>query len=320
MKIYEGLQQARKEEREDKSGIVLTIGNFDGVHLGHQSLIAAAQEMARELDAQAGLLTFWPHPARILAPSRAPALIRSRSRRREILEETGLDLLIEHPFSKDFASLPAEEFLRILFDDLGVLGVVVGYDFTYGKARGGNVDTLKAACDERGLSLKVVPPVTVDGAPVSSSRIRERVESGDVATALELLGRPFELEGLVVHGAGRGHGIGVPTANLEPQRELVPAKGVYATRVLLPDNRIVAGACNVGVNPTFLPSTGDERAAPLSVEVHVMDYSGNLYGSKLRLFFVEHLRPELRFADVDSLVAQMRLDIEKCREILADKD
>lgn len=320
MKVYERLEAAREAlpTGDPERGVVLTIGNFDGVHLGHQALVKTARKLAAEMGVEAGALTFWPHPARILAPTRAPPLICSRERRRELLADAGLDFVIEQPFDSGFASLTPDEFTRTLLDDLGVRGIVVGYDFTYGKARGGNVETLRAACGERGARLEVVEPVAVDGLTVSSTKIREFVLGGNVEEARTLLGRPFELEGTVVKGAGRGRTIGVPTANIDSHTELVPAIGVYATTVLLPDGTTAAGACNVGLNPTFRPEGGKGLSAnAVSVEVHVLDYEGDLYGSFLRLSFIRNLRPERRFKDVDSLVAQIRADIEETRQVVA---
>lgn len=320
MKIYERLEEAREALTENAPlrGAVVTIGNFDGVHLGHQALIRGAKSLAAELGTQAGAITFWPHPVRILAPNRAPPLISSRARRRELLAETGLDFLVEHPFTSDFASLPAERFTRTLLDELGVGGIVVGYDFTYGKGRTGNVETLRAACAERGARLEVVQPVAVDGLVVSSSKVREFVLAGNVKEARTLLGRPFEVEGTVVRGAGRGRTIGVPTANVAGDTELVPGMGVYATLVRLPDGSVRGGACNVGLNPTFKPESTDGLSSrAVSIEVNILDFDGDLYGQHLRLGFVQCLRPERRFPGVEALVAQIRLDIEETRQVLA---
>lgn len=301
------------------TGAAVTIGNFDGVHLGHRALLGRALEAARAAGRPAVALTFWPHPVRVLAPDLAPPLICSRERRLELLAESGLDAVIEQPFDRAFASVPPDEFAARLLDGVGARTVVVGYDFTYGRGRAGSVDTLRAACEARGAKLEIVPPVAVNGLVVSSTKVREFVLAGNVEAAAGLLGRPFDLDGPVVRGAGRGRTIGVPTANVATDGLLLPAIGVYATRVRLPDGTWVAGACNVGLNPTFHPeSTEGPSAQAISVEVHLLDRSMDLYGQTLRLAFIARLRAERRFPSVDTLVAQIRQDIEDTRRILAN--
>lgn len=312
MKVYEGLEAAAGR----LAGAAVTIGNFDGVHLGHQRLVSTARALADERDTASAALTFWPHPAKVLAPELAPPIISTRARRRELLASCGLDAVVEIPFDRTFASLPADTFARALLDDLGAGSVVVGYDFTYGRGREGNVDTLRAACEARGARLEIVSPVTVNGLVVSSTKVREFVLGGKVEAAEALLGRPFDLDGTVVSGKGRGRTIGVPTANVDAATELLPAIGVYAVRVLLPDGSWADGACNVGLNPTFTPESGADTRA-LSVEVHLLDRSLDLYGQQLRLSFLARLRDERRFSSVDALVTQIRQDIADAREVLA---
>jgi riboflavin kinase/FMN adenylyltransferase len=319
MDVYAGMAAAAGRFHN----AAVTIGNFDGVHLGHRQLINQVRARARELGGPAVALTFWPHPARVLAPALAPRLISSRQRRRELLEAAGIEALIEQPFDRDFAAETPAEFSAALLDRVGARGVVVGYDFTYGKARAGNTETLRQACVERGASLDVVPAVTIDGLVVSSTKVREFVLAGKTAAATALLGRPFDMQGLVVRGAGRGRTIGVPTANIAPETDggetspLVPGLGVYATRVWLPDGTEAMGACNVGLNPTFQPEslTGPESQV-VSIEVHLLDRAIDLYGQSLRVAFVEWLRPERRFPNVPSLVEQIHRDIEETRRIL----
>jgi riboflavin kinase/FMN adenylyltransferase len=299
------------------AGAVVTIGNFDGLHLGHRRLVERTLATARDRGVAAAALTFRPHPTRILAPAMAPPLITTAEQRRALFAETGLDALIEQPFNADFAGLAPEAFAALVLDQLGARGIVVGHDFTYGRARGGNVESLRAACEARGATLEIVPPVTVDGLVASSTKVREFVLGGNVEGAASLLGRLFELVGPVVKGAGRGRTIGVPTANVAAENELVPGIGVYAVRVTLPDGSIAPGACNVGLNPTFRPENEGPGVRALSVEVHLLDRQLDLYGQRLTLSFVTRLRAERRFPSVDALVAQIRTDLDEARRILS---
>jgi riboflavin kinase/FMN adenylyltransferase len=313
MKVYESLPPAR-----ELAGAAIAIGNFDGVHLGHRRLLDRSLADARARGAPAAALTFWPHPARVLAPELAPRLIASRARRRELLAEAGLDAALELPFDAAFAALPPEAFTRLLLDELGARTVVVGYDFTYGRARAGRLETLRQECAARDASLLVVEPVEVNGLVVSSTKVREFVLAGNVEGAAALLARPFDLDGPVVRGEGRGRTIGVPTANIAAEPELLPALGVYAVRVRLPSGEWVSGACNVGLNPTFRPeSQAGLSAVPVSVEVHLLDRSVDLYGARLRVAFVSRLRDERRFSGVEALVAQIRADLAEARRILS---
>lgn len=299
-------------------GAALTIGNFDGLHLGHQRLVERAAALARDTGGRTAALTFWPHPARVLAPGLAPPQISSRRRRRELLAAAGVDVLVEQPFDRDFASVDPSDFEALLLDQAQVSAVVVGYDFTYGRHRAGTVATLRAACEARGARFEAVEAVSVNGLVVSSSKVREFVLAGNVEAAASLLGRAFDVEGTVIQGAGRGRRIGVPTANVAPESDLLPGIGVYAVRVRLPDGSTCAGACNVGLNPTFHPdSSSGPTANAISVEVHLIDRSLDLYGARLGVEFVARLRAERRFASVDALVSQIRSDVDQARELLA---
>jgi riboflavin kinase/FMN adenylyltransferase len=320
MVVYAGLAAAAGRITSP----AITIGNFDGVHLGHRRLIALAQERAAAVGGEVTALTFWPHPATVLAPRLAPPMISARARHRELLAEAGVQAIIEQPFTAEFAKTSPDEFASILLDQVKARAVVVGYDFTYGRARGGTTETLRQACEARGATLDVAPAVTVNGLVASSTKVREFVLAGNVSAAAQLLGRPFDLTGTVVHGAARGRTIGVPTANLDPEtdggqtRPLVPGIGVYASLVWMPDGSIAQGATNVGLNPTFHPesTTGPESRA-ISIETHILDRNEDLYGKQLRVAFVQLLRPERRFPTVESLVAQIRQDIDDSRRILS---
>jgi riboflavin kinase/FMN adenylyltransferase len=294
----------------------VAIGNFDGVHLGHQALIAEARAHARAPDA-AVALTFMPHPARVLAPAKAPPLIMPLDRRLALLAQAGAGVAVVEPFTRDFAAVEAQSFVAdVLVRDLGASDVVVGYDFTFGRGRAGNVQRLQEWGTALGVSVAVIPAVTVDGAPCSSTRIRALVAGGDMRRAAALLGRTFEVEGVVVRGAARGRTLGFPTANLAPETELAPRLGIYAARarVCADDTGGPAflAAVSIGRNPTF-----EADGAPVTVEAHLLDFAGDLYGQRLRLELVEWLRDEQRFASVDALVTQIAADVARVRALMS---
>jgi riboflavin kinase/FMN adenylyltransferase len=312
----------------------MAIGNFDGVHLGHQALFETARRAARARQGPVCALTFEPHPARLLAPKYAPPLICERPRKRELLEACGVQELIEQPFDAAFMGTPPSQFVELLIAT-GIGDVVVGHDFTYGKARSGSVESLRLALEERGVRLHVVPPVAVNGLVCSSTKVREFVLEGRVEAANMLLGRPFDLDGEVVQGAGRGRKLGWPTANIRTTNELLPAVGVYAVRArLLPgtqpaaasdEKKIffsagpLAGAANLGLNPTFHPDAAQAGAAgrpPLSLEVHLIDFAQDIYGQRVRVEFVHRLREERRFPGVEALKEQIAKDVAEARRLL----
>jgi riboflavin kinase/FMN adenylyltransferase len=312
MRIHEGLAAAISK----LGGGAVAIGNFDGVHLGHQALFAAARNDAT---GPVCALTFEPHPARLLAPQYAPPLICELPRKRELIAGSGVTDLIEQRFDAALAASPPEKFVEMVAAT-GIAEVVVGHDFTYGKARAGTVETLRASLGEREVRLRVVAPVAVNGLVCSSTKVREFVLEGRVEAANMLLGRPFDLEGEVVRGVGRGRKLGWPTANIRTHNELLPAVGVYAVRArLLPDGAPIPGAANLGLNPTFRPEVALAGAAgqpPLSLEVFLMDFAQDIYGRKLRVEFVHRLREERRFPGIDALKAQIGQDVEHARRLL----
>jgi riboflavin kinase/FMN adenylyltransferase len=290
----------------------LAIGNFDGVHVGHQQLFRLTVDKARRRGAEACVLTFDPHPARVLAPQWAPPLIVPLTRRLELIAGCGIDLCVVEPFDQAFAAQPPEAFVQdILVSALQVREVVVGYDFTYGQKRQGTAEALRAAGRSQGFEVTVLDKVTVDGLPASSSKVRELVLEGHVDGAARLLGRPFELGGEVVRGAGRGRTLGIPTANLRTDYELLPRGGVYAGYARLSDGSRPQAVINVGTNPTF--SQGDA----LSIEAHLLDWEGDLYGQRLVIELWARLRPEERFPGVEALLAQIRRDIAVAKSLLA---
>jgi riboflavin kinase / FMN adenylyltransferase len=297
------------DEATGLQGCALALGNFDGVHLGHQALFAEAARHGRAV-----ALTFHPHPGKILQPQLAPKLINLLPRKLELFEQYGLAGAIVQPFSLEYARTPPEAFERALLEQVGAANLVVGSDFTYGAKRLGSVPKLVGAAQARGANVYVVPPVTVDGVVVSSSRVREYILEGRMEAARRMLGRPFDLDGTVVPGQGRGKGLGFPTANVDTQNELRPGAGVYAVRVRLAgEEGYLPGAANIGVKPTF-------GGAEVTVEVHLIDFAGDLYGKELRVQFLERLRPERRFGSPSELVGQIKRDVEEARAIAARAD
>ena len=290
----------------------VAIGNFDGVHLGHQALFKVARDAASSFGGASVGLTFEPHPGKILSPSLAPRLLTTLDRKLELLAEAGLQAAIVQPFDAAFASLEGERFARdCLLGALGARAIAVGPDFAFGKDRDGNVERLRAWLGS-GVIVSVVPKVEVDGLPVSSTRIRELVLEGRVSAAARLMGRPYDIEGQVVTGMGRGRTIGWPTANVAPAGELLPAIGVYAVRAQGPFGDL-PGAANLGRKPTF----GDGQ--PVTVEVQLIDYDeigkASLTGQIVRVKFLERLRAEMRFPSIEALTAQIGQDVVEARRI-----
>lgn len=256
-------------------------------------------------------MTFDPHPARVLAPERAPALLTTIDRRRELLLGQGADRVEVVSFDRTFASLSAEMFVQSrLVEGLSARGVVVGPDFRFGRGRGGDIETLRELGRKHGYEVVVVDPVRLDDEVVSSTRVRAVLGEGDVRMAAKLLGRVHDVAGTVVRGDGRGRSIGVPTANLDCEPVLLPKDGVYAVVArIIGEEALLKGVANVGVRPTF--------AAGRSVEVHFLDLDRDLYGARIRVGFVERLREEQRFDGIEALRAQIARDVETARGVLA---
>jgi riboflavin kinase/FMN adenylyltransferase len=289
---------------------VVTLGNFDGVHRGHQEIFRLLRQKARQQGAPSVVITFVPHPLKLLAPAKAPLLISTYAERERLIAAAGIDLLVAIPFTTEFAQLSASDFVRlILVEGLAVASVMIGYDYAFGRNREGDGDFLRRAGQQFGFQVEVLPPLAADGVVYSSSRVRALIGAGNVRQAAELLGRHFSCLGTVVHGHHRGKGLGFPTANIETDQELLPAHGVYAVKLDL-DGILLDGACNIGTNPTF----GDQEQ---SVEVFLLDYSGELYGRRIRLYFIDQIREERTFASADELVVAISRDVERCREILS---
>ncbi len=297
-------------------GAVLAIGNFDGVHLGHRAVFAAARDRAERLGAPWGVLTFEPHPRELLAPQHAPARLTPFRLKAELIAAAGADLLIVLPFDRALAALEPERFVaEVLARRIGARAVAAGADFRFGRGRSGDMDTLERAGARHGIAVEPVPPVVVDGERCSSTVIRAHLEAGRVDRAARLLGRPHEIEGLVRPGDRRGRTLGFPTANLEPRPARVqrPGPGVYAVRARIGHDRRgpwLPGVANLGRRPTF---DGEE----LRLEVHLLDGTFDLYGRKLAVRFVERLRAERRFSGPAELAAQIAADCAAARRVLA---
>ena len=290
----------------------VTIGNFDGVHRGHQALVSRAVTRARETGGLAVVLSFDPHPARVLQPHRAPAELTTLAQKEELLAGLGVDRLAVLPFDDSVAALSAEEFAReILAAAVGARDVFVGECFRFGRGREGDAARLVALGEGLGFVAHAVPPVLEKGTPVSSSRVRIELARGDVRAARDLLGRAYFVDARVVRGDGRGRTIGVPTANLEPDNEVLPARGVYAGRCRLAGGEVAPAVVNLGHRPTF----GGTHA---TVEAHLLDFDGDLYGTRVRLEFHERLRGEERFDGPAALVARIREDVALARALLSE--
>lgn len=289
----------------------LTIGNFDGVHLGHRALLAGARMAADKLGGDAVAMTFDPHPATLLAPEKVPSRLSSLDRKQELLADAGMDVAIIESFDADFAKLSAEDFTKCLLHDiLKAKHVVVGDDFGYGCKRSGNVETLRQAGEQLGFEVEVISPVEVSGQRASSSAIRKALIDGQLKSANSLLGRPYDVDGPVIRGAGRGREFGIPTANVDTGDVLLPRPGIYATQVqILGEPGLYMAATSLGTNPTFVDG------GALTLEANLLDFDRDLYGQVLRVSFLERLRDEERYDDVDTLLAQIHKDIQETREI-----
>ena len=290
-----------------------TVGNFDGVHRGHRSLVEAAVRQARERGGMAVALTFDPHPSRVLSPDRAPATLMTLDQRAEALAALGIDCLAVLPFTFALSrESPADFARKVLRDAVGARMVVVGENFRFGRGREGDLATLARLGESLGFAVLGTPPVVHEGAPISSTRIREALARGAVRAAREMLGRRFFVDGTVVRGVGRGRQIGLPTANLAIVNETLPARGVYACwcRDLREgEGTVYPAVVNIGHRPTF-------GGGALSVEAHLLDFDGDLYGRTLRTEFEERLREERTFAGPEALVAQVRDDVARARRCL----
>ena len=288
---------------------VLALGNFDGVHLGHQAILKKAMERADEIGGDSAVFTFDPHPVKVLAPEKYLPLITPTEKKIKLIEELGLSAIIFAEFNLDFANINPRRFVNdILIEQVGAKEVVVGFNYAFGKGREGGIDFLRGLAGDYGFKLHVVEPVTTGGAVVSSSKVREAIWAGKAGLATMLLGRPYGMEGVVVAGNKRGTTLGFPTANIGTNGELFPKSGVYAAVLVLNGERYKAVA-NVGKHPTFPDD-------PFSVEAHIFDFNSDIYGEKVDLLFVERIRDDMAFPTPTDLVEQIKKDVLKAKEIL----
>ncbi|MBA3451677.1 MAG: bifunctional riboflavin kinase/FAD synthetase [Deltaproteobacteria bacterium] len=293
-------------------GAAIAIGNFDGVHAGHRALIQRACQLAEAHAAKSVALTFDPHPSAVLSPHGAPPMLTSLARRLELLAAAGLDAVVVEPFTRDLAGLAPNSFIdNVVLHALGARAIIVGYDFTYGQGRTGTTDALRAHAGTAGVEVAIVPPIEVGGEVASSTKVRGYLGSGDLARATRLLGRPWDVDGVVVHGAKRGRAIGIPTANIAPESDLVVSPGIYAVTLEREGQPPLPAVASLGTNPTFVEQGG------LVLEVHVLDWDGDLYGQRVRTAFVAKLRDEQKFDSIETLLVQIRADIVAARSALA---
>jgi riboflavin kinase/FMN adenylyltransferase len=295
----------------DGRGTVVTVGTFDGIHQGHWAVLQEIRRRAEETGRRSVLLTFHPHPLRIVRPESAPSLLTTPVEKKEILAETGLDYAVFLTFTSTLSRYEPERFVReILVDRLGVKELVIGYDHGFGRGRSGDVDTLRTLGAELGFEVDVVEPVTAGEEAISSTCIREAIESGSMEEAARGLGRPYSIRGVVVKGERRGRSLGFPTANLRVAdgAKLVPPAGIYAVRGVLRTGTH-DGALHIGPRPTF-------QGSPPSIELHLMDFDADLYGEVVRVDFVQYLREVRPFDTSEGLVKQMEEDVARARRVL----
>ena len=306
MQIVRGIDSLH----DDFPDIVLTIGNYDGVHLGHQKILSKVTRKAEEIQGTSMVMTFEPHPIKLLAPERNMKLLTTPEERVRLIESMGIDVLLLIAFDKAFAGMHPDDFIKsILVDKLKVREIIVGANYAFGKNKKGTIELLKTRGREYGFHVKAVPDVMVHGSIVSSSSIRSHLLKGAVRDVASYLGRAYSIEGTVIKGKGRGKSIlNIPTANITTPVEIAPKEGVYAVKVGY-RGEIYNAVANIGKNPTF----GD---ADVSYEVHLFDFSGDLLGKTLRVYFIDRIRNERTFPDAASLEKQIREDMELARNTL----
>ena len=309
MEIIRGLEALNKSY----PNTVLTIGNFDGVHLGHQKIILEVLKRSEEIKGTSMAVTFEPHPMKVLAPEREIRILTTLEEKAKLIEEMGVNVLLCINFNKEFANLFPDDFIEdVLVKKINAKEIIVGTNYAFGKNKKGTVELLRRRGEKYGFRVKAVRNVRIDGNIVSSSSIRSLLFKGAVHDTSTFLGRAYSIEGSVIKGKGRGKNLlNIPTANITTPVEIAPKEGVYAVRVRF-NNSIYEGVANIGKNPTF-------GNTDVSYEVHLFNFSGDLLGEDIRIFFIDRLRGEQLFPDILSLEKQIRNDIERAREILSTK-
>lgn len=310
MKLLNSLPEIRISENRPVA-IGLTIGNFDGVHAGHRQLLEKIKSECRNKGLSFVVVTFVPHPQKILQPEKERFLLTSYEKRRHLLESLGVDYLVEMKFTRDFSTLPPDEFMKTyLFNYEGLREFFLGYDFAFGANKTGGHDLAKAICGPRGISVEIQPKFEMEGEVVSSTFIRDLLLAGRVDQATGFLGRCFNLEGVVIKGEGRGKKIGYPTANIQVSPDLiVPQNGVYVTRTRH-QGMTYQSVTNIGFNPTF------KQGRQIHIETNIFDFDTDIYGEQLEIEFLTKIRDERQFPTVNDLIMQIRSDVETARNYL----
>ena len=306
MRVYRKVQSVEPEH----TGAVVAVGNFDGVHSGHRAVIGEAGKIAKAAGLKWGVLTFEPHPRNVFQPDIPPFRITPFADKARLIRQLGVDFMVAQQFDMTFSQQSAATFVeKSLVHAMGVRHLVAGYDFKFGHKRQGSCETLLAMGNEHGFDFTVVSAASDDGGGLySSSRVRELLTQGDVRAVQEVLGRPFEINGVVNHGDARGRTIGFPTANIALRGYIRPAFGVYAVKVVLPDGALISGVANLGLRPTVAGQVP-------RLEVHLFDFDNDIYGQKVSVQLIEMLRAEKKFDGLDALKAQIARDSEQARAI-----
>lgn len=310
MEVFIGIDKLNRPLKKP----VLTIGNFDGVHLGHQALFQKLKQRAQSIEGESVVMTFHPHPLEVLSPGNGPVFITDHERKLQLIENCEIDVTIVIPFSHEFARMTAKEFVKgVLVDRIGVKALVVGYDYKFGHAREGDIHFLRKLGQEFDFEVEAVSGIKKEQTVVSSTAIRRYIQQGQLREANALLGRAYEISGTVVKGRDRGGRVlGFPTANIRLSRQAPPKMGVYAVEVEV-NGKLYGGAANLGYNPTF----GD---TDLSLEVHILDFNEDIYAQPISIRFIDRLRDEKRFSGPAELAVQIQKDIQTARQILAARE
>ena len=308
MEIIKGIDKLNRPLKNP----VVTLGNFDGVHLGHQKIFKRVLEEAQRLNGEGIVITFEPHPLKVLDPKRCLPLLSPFRKKMMLIEASGIRTVLCLEFSLSFSQLSASEFIeKFLVDQIKVKKVIIGYNYHFGNQKGGDVETLIREGKRFGFEVEVVEGVKINQIPVSSSKIRDLLQKGEVEEASKLLGRDYPVIGNVIKGTGRGKGLGFPTANLERSEELYPKTGVYAVEVIWRD-RHFNGVANVGTNPTFNPA--GEKKGDLTLEVYILNLDHDLYGEEIQVNFKRRIRDEIRFNSSQELIDQIKKDVLWAKE------